>query len=360
MKIESFLGRIFLSLIATISVLFIIEIASRYFLATRTPIERTFPVQYYRSPKPYSMFGGKPDTQGLNRLGYKGKEPVTPKMEGEFRVFMLGGSTVLQGNPSIPILLEKIFHDNGYHQLQVYNFGVVSSVSSQEVVRILLEISDLDPDLVIMYNGGNDISNPWKWDPRPGYPFNFIVYENNPLLESDLKEYPSIALFAYGSNICRYAFRRSFVKSFVPLEEERKKAKWKSNAWREKIANIYAGNIAKANKISDAFSAGFIAYFQPLIYFKPNLSKEEKGVLDSLEKKDYALDMQKRIRKRISQIKSASPLLFFDLSDAYSDTEEWVFIDSIHTRQETKRVIVKAMFNKVMDTPQIRKRLEEK
>ena len=35
----------------------------------------------------------------------------------------------------------------------------------------------LKPDLVIAYDGGNDLIQPWAYDPRPGYPFNFLTEE---------------------------------------------------------------------------------------------------------------------------------------------------------------------------------------
>lgn len=92
--------------------------------------------------------------------------PQMPKTREEYRVFFLGGSTVYVGKPPIADLVQRLFHEHGIKNVKVYNFGVVSSVSGMELARIVFELSDLAPDLIVMYNGGNDILQPWSWDRR--------------------------------------------------------------------------------------------------------------------------------------------------------------------------------------------------
>jgi len=356
-KIEIILGRILLSMISFLTAFVLIDYASTWIISNRAPIERRFPVDNTRHPRPYTMFGGKPntvfgeqpDTIQLNSLGYRGKKPVSPKNTDEFRIFILGGSTVFRGNPPIAVLLEEEFNSNGCPNVKVYNFGVLSSVSSMELSRVVFEISELEPDLIVMYNGGNDILHPWTWDPRPGYPFNFVAYESNPLLDSDVRSYPSLALLAYGSNIFRYLFRSYFVHKFAPLENLREETQWNSEEWKAKIANTYVSNLIKADKISRSFDAEFIAFFQPLVYFKPNTSIEEKPWVDDGETATYAADMRRRILSKIDEAKAHSSAKIVDLSGMYEDTTDWVFIDSIHTRQERKLVIAQEMHRQIVN-----------
>ncbi|MFB0533941.1 MAG: hypothetical protein ACETWR_03050 [Anaerolineae bacterium] len=348
-KVEVILGRIFMSLISIVLTFLILDFVSLWFISSRAPIERKFPVEAVRRPKPYTMFGGEANTGDLNSLGYRGKVPLIPKATDEFRVFMLGGSTVFMGNPPIAVLLEEEFKRNGFQNVKVYNFGVVSSVSGIELSQIVFEISELEPDLVVMYNGGNDILHPWSWDPRPGYPFNFIAYESNPLLESDVRSYPSVALFAYGSNIFRYLFPSYFIKKFVPLEQLREETRWKSEEWKAEIARIYVENLVKADKISSSFGAEFIAFFQPLIYFKSPLSVEEEQLIDS-DEKNYAIDIQKRILSEIEEVKTSSSVKIIDLSTIYEGTSQQVFTDSIHTRQQSRIVVAQEMYRQIVNS----------
>ena len=360
MKFEAILGRIFISTISIILTFLWVDYISIRFLPTRAPIEQRFPVEVFRKPQPYTMFGGIPNAEfqyedestdrqsgKLNGLGYRGKEPVLPKPADEYRVFMLGGSTVFLGEPPIPALLEEEFKRHGLQHVNVYNFGVISSVSSMELARIVFEISELEPDLIVFYNGGNDILGPYRHDPRPGYPFNFLVYENNPLLESNVTSYPAFALWAYGSNIARYFFPAYFLDQFATFEQLRAESRWGSDEWKDEIASIYVNNLMKADKISHSFDAEFIAFAQPLLYFKDHLAPEEEELGGNHERRDYCLDVRQRIHAKIKNADLNPSPKIVDLSDIYDKTSHWVFTDAIHIRQESASVIVQEMYKNI-------------
>ena len=337
------MGRIFFVLICVVATFWILDAVSVKFISSRSPIERRYPVQAFRHPEPYTMFGGQMNMAGLNRLGYRGKVPAVPKDGGEFRIFILGGSTVFLGSPPITVLLEEEFKKNGHPNVRVYNFGVVSSVSGMELSRIVFQMSELEPDLIVMYNGGNDILHPFSWDPRPGYPFNFIVYENNPLLESDVRHYPTFALFAYGSNILRSLFPDYFRNTFVPLNQVREEAQWGSKQWADKIAKIYVNNLVKAKKISSVFEADFLVFFQPLVYYKNRLSPEEEKFFYPSQKK-FVTYTRTKIFSRIEEVTKDDRMNIVDLSRIFENTSEWVFEDDIHIQQSKKEVVAQSMY----------------
>ena len=348
MKFEAFLGRIFMFIISVILIFIFIDLLSVVFIKDRRPpIEKTFPVSITRRPQPYTMFGWSED------LGYPGTKPSPSKEPNEFRIFVVGGSTVVQGNPTITDLLEEQFKDKGAKNVKVYNSGVISSVSGQDLTRILFEVSDFKPDLIIMYNGGNDILSAYSTDPRPGYPFNFIVYENNPLVDRGVRTYPSIALFAYGSNLLRYLLKPYFTKKFIPLEQIRQKVKWGSDEWKDNIARVYVKNLARANKISYAFGAEFIVFFQPMVFYKDPLAPEEQLIYP--EQREYCLDMRRRVLSEIDVLKKNSPSLkFVDLSDIFDNIPECVFTDVIHTRQVYKIIDAKEMYKYIVSNFKIK------
>jgi hypothetical protein len=354
MKIEIALGRIFLVLLCVVLTFWVLDAVSLKFISSRSPIERRYPLQVVRHPEPYTMFGGQVNTAGLNRLGYRGNAPVNPKDSNEYRIFILGGSTVFLGNPPIAILLEQEFKKNGYQNVRVYNFGVISSVSGMELSRIVFQISEFEPDLIIMYNGGNDMLHPWSWDPRPGYPFNFIVYERNPLLESDVRHYPALALFAYGSNIARSLFPDYFKNKFVQLHQARVKVQWGSKEWANEIAKIYVDNLIKADKISRVFEADFLVFFQPLVYYKHTLSPGENQFFDPAEK-NFVIYTRKKIFSKIEEISEDSRINIVDLSQIFENTPERVFLDTIHIQQEKKGVVALEMYNRIIKDYEMKK-----
>jgi hypothetical protein len=87
----------------------------------------------------------------LKNLSPKEKPPE------ETRIFIVGSSTIFNGTPlemSIPGQIEICFRKNGKDNVQVYNFGFVSSVSGQELALLVHLLSSYEPDIVVIYNGG--------------------------------------------------------------------------------------------------------------------------------------------------------------------------------------------------------------
>jgi lysophospholipase L1-like esterase len=99
-----------------------------------------------------------------NSYGYRGDELLMPKPKNEFRIFMVGGSTTecLILNDDIEIcrvlqqnLNEKI-HDDV--QVKVYNAGKSGDRIFDHTAMISQRIVQLDPDMVILFSGVNDLA----------------------------------------------------------------------------------------------------------------------------------------------------------------------------------------------------------
>ena len=309
----------------------------------RSIVEQQFAPQDLRKSYPYIMFKGAPHAKAwkkysqktgvtdniLNEIGYPADAPSMPKPADEFRIIVLGGSTVFMGNPEIPRLIQYQFEKAGCQRVKVYNFGVVSSVSSMELARIIYEAVDYQPDLMISYSGFNDIDQPFTADPRPGYPFNYFIYESNPILESDIRRYPIWPLILYGSNIFRRWMPQYFLKHFLALDEIRSRVNDRSPEWRQEIARIYIRNLMKSQKISRAFGADFMAFFQPALYFKDIVHPEEEKYLDA-ERAENSRIIRAHIREFAQQEIAAGELQFIDLSDFFDTYSEPVFNDRVH------------------------------
>lgn len=354
-------GRICIQVLVTVILFGIVDHFSVRFITPKAPIERTFPTEVVRSPQPYTMFGGvgrgslkgqiyanMETEEKLNRLGYRGKAPSVEKAKGEYRVFVLGGSTVFNGDPTISELLEKGFHGDGFENVNVFNFGVVSSVSGQELARIVYEISEHEPDLIIMYNGGNDIWQPFTYDPRPGYPFNFLAYEKNPLLESRVEDYPQTAMFLYGSNLMRKYLKGYFEDHFIQLKQIRGEVGYGSDQWRAEIAEAYARNVARASKVSKAFGAKFVCFLQPMVFFKDDLTNEQTEIKKPLNW--HCLRVREMLLEKMAEeTKKDASIKFVDLTDCFDDKPEMIYGDHIHISQEGKELVAGKMYNYIKD-----------
>ena len=99
----------------------------------------------------------------FNSKGFRGDEFSEEKSLNVYRIFMVGGSTMLSAetsnNATIPAILQRIFDSQNLDlEIEVINAGISGGNSSTELELIKSKIVNYDPDLVIMYDGWNDLS----------------------------------------------------------------------------------------------------------------------------------------------------------------------------------------------------------
>jgi lysophospholipase L1-like esterase len=132
---------------------------------------------------------GLPGVQGrhlftTNNMGYRGDRLSTPKPDDEFRIFIIGGSSTecfyLDDSESIDNILQEQLNTRvaGDGVVKVYNAGKSGDASDDHISMFVHRIVHLDPDMVVIFSGINDLSRPnydydylhyMKGDPRKGY-----------------------------------------------------------------------------------------------------------------------------------------------------------------------------------------------
>lgn len=128
------------------------------------------------SPHPYLVYTLNPNTtwnyksyygvepkQLINSLGYRGKETTVEKPPHVFRIVCLGGSTTFGlGEPdetqTYPELLEKRLNElyPGGPHFEVINAGTPGWSSAESLINLHFRVLELNPDMVILYDGIND------------------------------------------------------------------------------------------------------------------------------------------------------------------------------------------------------------
>ena len=104
----------------------------------------------------------------INSLGFRGGEFNIEKNDNTFRIFFVGGSTAFgSGSTSdkttIPGYLQKLFNQENFnYKIEVINAGKGGFNSFTEKTLVLETIQYLQPDLIIMYDGWNDIRADYK------------------------------------------------------------------------------------------------------------------------------------------------------------------------------------------------------
>ncbi len=98
-----------------------------------------------------------------NSLGFRSQEFKIDKPIGTYRIVALGGSTtyttrVSDNNKTFTAQLEHILRNNyNFEQVEVINAGVASYNSWESLINLAFRVIDLDPDLIIIYHGTNDV-----------------------------------------------------------------------------------------------------------------------------------------------------------------------------------------------------------
>lgn len=167
-------------LVTVILTLFVLEIGLRILITTRGNEEQKVLYLYTREEinklkaryrgMPFLNYGLSPIREGFNSLGYRGREIEVPKQSGTYRIVALGGSTTFgeyldSWEKAYPSQLEDVLHTvYGYDHIDIVNAGVPGYTTWESAVNLLLRVQDLEPDMVIIYHGVNDI-NPRLSDP---------------------------------------------------------------------------------------------------------------------------------------------------------------------------------------------------
>jgi lysophospholipase L1-like esterase len=98
-----------------------------------------------------------------NSLGYRNNEFSLDKPSSVYRIVALGGSTtydirIEDNEKTFTAQLEKLLKEEyGYQNVEVINAGVPGYNSWEILINLEFRILDLNPDLVIIYEGTNDV-----------------------------------------------------------------------------------------------------------------------------------------------------------------------------------------------------------
>ena len=187
-------GIAFISLLAAL-------IAAEVFLAYRSAPRMVLP--FYNRLYPYVMFHPYEsyiyetrETSAMshnkkrvfvytNEDGFRVRAPgyklPKEKPAGQLRIAVLGASQVELASTfetTLPGSLETVLRRQyPGRDIEVINAGIQSCISRQSIVELEVTVVDYHPDIVIFYDGGNDLGLPLTYESRPNFPYNFQTME---------------------------------------------------------------------------------------------------------------------------------------------------------------------------------------
>ena len=362
-------------LFATFAVL---VITAEIFLRVAGTFEVSHPTIEWRQPQPYFMFSGplgqtvsmsrsmggsdSDRITNFNQHGFRiAGEVVKPKPANEVRIFVLGGSTVIMGAPlskTIPGVIETQLRSAGLEQVRVYNFGVVGFVSGQQLSLLVHHLAALEPDLVIAYDGGNDLYEPWLYDPRPGYPFNFFAWEAEiaPIRRLSTR---TISDVSEDSALGRFLLDPKEQQQRGALRALRQQVEFGTTNWKRKIVEAYVANVVATCRFSRSNSFLFAEFFQPTLHFSLNL---EPGQVKLAGGEQLIQGMRSQRAGVLAALANGIPLndpgcRFSDLSRTFETQGSERYWDLIHIDNRGNEVIGKRIAEELLMWEIFRKRV---
>jgi len=115
------------------------------------------------------------ETIKINSFGFRGKEISMDKPQNVYRIFTVGGSTMLGTGSTSDVttiagfLQSKFDNTNLDVEVEVINAGVSGAWSQTETNYIKTKLVHFEPDLFIIYDGWNDASNSLNIDENGSY-----------------------------------------------------------------------------------------------------------------------------------------------------------------------------------------------
>jgi lysophospholipase L1-like esterase len=243
-----------------------------------------------------------------------------------YKIAVLGGSTTdgkLYFFKSWPQLMYEELYNKGIENITIYNGGVVEYASGQELLKLIRDVIPLKPNMIILYDGFNDLNSQFEYPLTNGY----------------LKKIFEFAKENMENDICNSLFTDKDFSICQGIET----TKDLFSAWWSNIQTMYA--IAMERNIS------FYSFCQPMLESKRGKTEVEKNMLLSVNNPALTNLVEHSFRKRIKQI-AKLPMYMHDLSYIF-DNEKDIYMDHCHVLEKGNQIIAREIIKIIL--PELRR-----
>lgn len=267
----------------------------------------------------------------FNSYGFRHGPLTVPKPKGTFRIFMLGGSTVegqFNAYWTISYYLEKDLR-KVLPKAEVINAGVAGFGSDNELMLLKNVVLKLEPDMVIVLDGRNDLLYSMQPETSPYHSFSRILDKLvNHATVFSLTDYLG-RFMARKSYFCMLLWRklnlRGLQPHFVNLDV---KKQWFHN---------YISNLILMKTLLEINHVYGILAFQPTFACcKDHLSPYESSIEEYFTKTQSA-DLFRHIGpvwkeagQAVSAVASSDKVKIYDLACVFKDVKPTIYLDWIH------------------------------
>jgi lysophospholipase L1-like esterase len=266
------------------------------------------------------------------------------------KLFVLGGSTTYcQEVPDdftwASQLQKRLAAIPETRDIEVVNYGFAAAVSLQEVERLEYEIARNNiPDFCIFLDGMNDA-------------FQAVVNgDPGGTICGAGQTYTSAGLLSTLKSIARMSVAAQTIYiSILSSQRRNDPAHTQSEAKVRELAkmsvDIYVLNLLHAQEICDRYRIRMIVFLQPHLYSISGRpwTPHERATADMMTKShaDALRVCYPLLREKLGLLKQRG-ILTYDISDAFNDNREPIFVEQYHVESTGNRLIAEAILTKVL------------
>lgn len=292
--------------------------------------------------KPYKHWEPNQKTKSvnINSFGVRGEEFILKKESNMYRIVMLGGSTMYgvyatSDLSTIPSYLErKIQRENPDFKIEIINAGVNGSDSFDEVSFLTDRLLKLEPDMIFVYDGGNDLLNKINDEEILEESWSTEIEKLSKIIRN---YYKTAHLIEFLDRVIqKNIFNEQDIKSSDISEEMINK---KIPLWSERWSNFCSSQ--------DMNKKDIVVAVQPYLGTgEKKFSNWERSIKNNNMRTDVAEYFPLLVKNlKIIDEKCTKTL---DLTDSFDVNSETIFYDLIHVGDKGNEIMANRIYDEIL------------
>ncbi len=290
------------------------------------------------------------ETVNINSHGFRGHDFSEKKDLDTYRIFIVGGSTIFgsgttSDDTTIPSFLQKKFEATHSDQkIEILNAGIGSAYSYSEKYLIENSLIKFQPDLIIIYSGGNDANNRYGTEYSvPGFP----QYSQNKKLTKTQLTYniePTDPVYLAKKFIKEINYRTPFqlLKIYQGIENQYFTPSGSAKIQAQELWTTRMGEICKAN---NDVGIKTIILVQPMLGSgNKQLSTDEKILLEySGTYMEDSIDILNKMAGSLVELENICHGTY-DLRMIFDDVKEPILFDHLHVNDLGNEMVAEEIY----------------
>ena len=281
----------------------------------------------------------------LNSRGFRGREWSEPKRPGTFRIVVTGGSAAFgmgasSGDWTLPAQLEAQLNADGGERFEVLNAGVIGYTATQELLLFATELSVLEPDLLIAFDGWNDFEIARETPgSQPLLPVYFKAFDDLAAESVD----PIRRLFGW-SMIWQGLERRADKRARNQLLAERDAGPLEAVV-HPQCWEVYRHALTQLTRLAVADGAGVILCLQPTALLQAGPGE---GPKPPAGERSRSIGVYPRFGEIAASVAAHEGATYVNAQDLLRGESEPVFCDVVHLTDRGYQAVARGLLEPVL------------